>query len=130
MTRKVIYPEGKKAIYEDYGYSPAILSDKFLFVSGQVGVRDDGTTVEDPADQIKQAFENLQSILTAAGATFDDVVDVTTFHVDYKEHGQLLGPVKRKYFVNKPDPNWTAIGVSSLADRFLFEIKVIVRIPD
>lgn len=76
-TREAVFPFGRQALYERNRYSPAIKSNGFLFVSGQVGSREDGSPEEDLNAQIRLAFDNLNAVLTAAGCTFDDVVDVT-----------------------------------------------------
>lgn len=60
----------------------AIRSGDLLFISGQVGSHTDGTPEPDFQKQVRLAFENLKATLTAAGCTFDDIVDVTTFHTD------------------------------------------------
>ena len=76
-VRNVVFPAGRQALYEQNRYSPAIQSNGFLFVSGQVGSRPDGSPEPDVAQQVRLAFENLNAILAAAGCTFDDVIDVT-----------------------------------------------------
>lgn len=65
---------------------------------------------------------------TAAGCTFDDIVDVTTFHTDPEQQLNDVMAVKQEIFAHPPYPNWTAVGVTWLAG-FDFEIKVIARIP-
>lgn len=80
--RDVVFPAGRQALYERNRYSPAIRSNGFLFVSGQVGSREDGSPEPDFEAQVRRAFENLNAVLAAAGCTFDDVVDVTVFLVD------------------------------------------------
>jgi len=130
MTRVAVFPNGKQEVYERYGYSAAIRSGDLLFVSGQVGVDGTGAAIEDRPAQIAQAFENLRQILAAAGCTMNDIVDVTSFHVDMFAHFDLVSAEKRKAFPAPPYPNWTAVGVTTLADPALvFEIKVIARIP-
>jgi enamine deaminase RidA (YjgF/YER057c/UK114 family) len=101
-----------------------------LFVSGQVGVADDGTAIVEPAAQIELAFENLMLVLDAAGCSMDDVVDVTSFHVDMHRHFESFRAIKEKVFPAPPFPNWTAVGVATLVDpTLILEIKVIARIP-
>ena len=56
-----------------------------------------------------------------------DVVEMTTFHVDFDEHLGTFMKVKDRY-VNEPYPAWTAIGVSALAFGSLVEIKVVARV--
>lgn len=82
--RDVVFPSGRQALYERNRYSPAIRSNGFLFVSGQVGSREDGSPEPDLEAQARLAFDNLNAILSAAGCTFADVVDVTLFVVDPK----------------------------------------------
>ncbi|MBO9108450.1 RidA family protein [Agrobacterium tumefaciens] len=126
--REAIYPANRHALYEEHGYSAAIRSGDLLFVSGQVGSRSDGTPEPDFERQVQLAFENLKATLHAAGCTFDDIVDVTTFHTDPEKQFGTIMAVKQQIFSTKPYPNWTAIGVNWLAG-FDFEIKVIARIP-
>ena len=126
--REAIFPAGRHALYEQHGYSAAIKSGDLLFVSGQVGGRTDGTPEPDFEAQVKLAFDNLKATLHAAGCTFDDIVDVTTFHTDPENQFPTIMGVKQQIFSEAPYPNWTAIGVNWLAG-FDFEIKVIARIP-
>ena len=67
-------------------------------------------------------------MLTKAGCTFDDVVDVTLFMMDADASlGFVLEEMKR-VFPGEPKSNVTAVGVTWLSG-FQFEIKVIARIP-
>lgn len=128
--RTAIFPRDKQAIYEAYGYSAAIKSGEFLFVSGQVGVDRDGKAIMGAEAQFAQAFENLRQVLEAAGCSFDDIVDVTSFHLDMFTHFDAFAAAKQRAFPEPPFPNWTAIGVVALADPdLLVEIKVVARVP-
>ncbi|WP_454715385.1 RidA family protein [Caulobacter segnis] len=126
--RDAIFPAGRHALYEKHRYSPAIRSGDLLFVSGQVGSREDGTPEPVFEDQVRLAFANLQAVLAAAGASLDDVVDVTSFHTDPEAQLETVLAVRDEVIGEPPYPNWTAIGVNWLAG-FDFEIKVIARIP-
>jgi enamine deaminase RidA (YjgF/YER057c/UK114 family) len=126
--REAIFPADRHALYEEHGYSAAIRSGDLLFVSGQVGSRADGTPEPDFERQVQLAFGNLKATLHAAGCTFDDIVDVTSFHTDPEKQFGTIMAVKQQVFSQPPYPNWTALGVTWLAG-FDFEIKVIARIP-
>lgn len=128
IERETIFPAGRHSLYEQHGYSAAIRSGDLLFVSGQVGSHLDGTPEPDFERQVELAFENLKNTLAAAGCTFADLVDVTTFHTDPEHQFETIMKVKQKIFGEPPYPNWTAVGVNWLAG-FDFEIKVIARIP-
>lgn len=126
--RDAVFPANRHALYEEHGYSAAIRTGDLLFVSGQVGSRSDGSPEPDFRRQVELAFANLDATLAAAGCTFDDIVDVTTFHTDPENQFGDIMAVKQQVFSERPYPNWTAVGVTWLAG-FDFEIKVIARIP-
>ncbi|MDM9647650.1 RidA family protein [Rhizobium sp. S163] len=129
MTKRdAIFPAGRQALYEINSYSAAIRSGDLLFVSGQVGSREDGSPEPEFSKQVQRAFDNLAAVLKAAGAGFDDIIDVTSFHTDPENQFATVNDVRLKVFSDKPYPNWTAVGVNWLAG-FDFEIKVIARIP-
>lgn len=127
--RNVVFPAGRQALYERNRYSPAIRSNGFLFVSGQVGSRADGSPEPDLEKQVALAFENLNAVLAAAGCTFDDVIDVTVFIVDPAENFERIWKVVPQYWGNAPHPTLTGIGVTWLYG-FQFEIKVIAKLPE
>ncbi len=128
-TRDVVFPPGRQALYEKNRYSPAVRSNGFLFVSGQVGSRPDGSPEPGLEAQVRRAFDNLNAILGAAGCTFDDVVDVTVFVVDPAEKFETIWKIVPEYWGHAPHPTLTGIGVTWLYG-FDFEIKAIARLPE
>jgi len=126
--REAIFPAGRQALYEINRYSAAIRSGDLLFVSGQVGSREDGSPEPIFEKQVQLAFDNLNAVLKAAGCTFDDVVDVTSSHTDPAKQWETVTAIRLKAIGDAPYPNWTAVGVNWLAG-FDFEIKVIARLP-
>ena len=129
MTKRdAIFPAKRHALYDLHQYSAAIRSGDLLFVSGQVGSREDGTPEPVFEDQVRRAFANLRAVLAAAGASFEDVIDVTTFHIDATAQFDTFLAVRAEEIGEPPYPNWTAVGVTWLSG-FDFEIKVIARIP-
>jgi len=127
--RNVVFPPGRQALYERNRYSPAIKSNGFLFVSGQVGSHEDGSPEPDMEDQVRLAFNNLNAILGAAGCTFDDVIDVTVFIVDPESKFETIWKVIPEFWGNAPHPTLTGVGVTWLYG-YQFEIKVIAKLPD
>ena len=128
-TRDTVFPPGRQALYERNRYSPAIRSNGFLFVSGQVGSREDGSPEADLPTQVRRAFANLNAILQAAGCSFDDVVDVTVFVVDPASRFDTIWPVVMEHWGEAPHPTLTGVGVTWLYG-FDFEIKVIAKLPE
>ncbi|SDA38259.1 Enamine deaminase RidA, house cleaning of reactive enamine intermediates, YjgF/YER057c/UK114 family [Pseudomonas sp. NFACC15-1] len=127
--RDVVFPPGRQALYERNRYSPAIRSNGFLFVSGQVGSTADGSPEPGLEAQVRLAFNNLKAILAAADCSFDDVVDVTVFMVDPESTFERIWSVVPEFWGSAPHPTLTAVGVTWLYG-FQFEIKVIARLPE
>lgn len=126
--RDVIFPAKRQALHQTYRYSAAIRSGNLLFVSGQVGSREDGSPEPAFEAQVRLAFDNLAAVLEAAGCSFEDIIDVTTFHTNPDTQFETVLAVKDDLFSEPPYPTWTALGVTWLAG-FDFEIKVVARIP-
>lgn len=134
-TREVIIPQGMEILYEKYHYCPGIKIGNTLYISGQVGRDENLQVVEGTEAQFVQAFENVKKVLSAAGATFDDVVEMITYHVTVQPsntsgqqpliipHLPLFIKVKDRYFTNK-FPTWTGVGITALSTPGLIvEIK-------
>ena len=126
--RDVVFPPGRHALYERNRYSAAVRSNGFLFVSGQVGSREDGSPEPELEAQVRLAFNNLNAVLEAAGCTFDDVQDVTVFLVDPEATFERVWTVVPEFWGEAPYPNITCVGVTWLYG-FQFEIKVIAKVP-
>ena len=126
--REAVFPEGRQDLYSEGRYSAAIRSGNLLFVSGQVGSREDGSPEPEPEAQVRLAFENLLAVLEAGGCGFEDVVDCTMFLVDPATVLPHVFKVRDEFWGEEPYPNLTAVGVTWLYG-FNFEIKVIARIP-
>ncbi len=129
--RESVVPQEMKNIHERFRYSPGVKAGHMLYIAGQVGRDENLKVVEGTEAQFVQAFENVKKVLTAAGATFDDVVDMITYHTDMRDL-QLFMKVKDRYFTN-PDrlPAWTGIGTTALAmPGLLVEIKCVAMLPE
>ncbi|HAA30800.1 MAG TPA: hypothetical protein DCE56_27760 [Cyanobacteria bacterium UBA8553] len=102
-----------------------------IYVAGQGGEDENGTLVDDFAVQLKQAFANLCVALTAAGASPENVVKLTTLVVDHNESKlQLLG-VQVQAMWGEQTPTQTLIPVPRLAlDGMLFEVDAVAVIPN
>ena len=124
----VVIPSEMKAMYDNFHFAPAVKDGDRLFCSGVIGIGPDGKAPSDPETQFTQAFESLKSVLTAAGASFGDIVDITTFHVGLQANIRTFTKVKDRY-VSAPYPAWTAIGITELAfPGGLVEIKAVARL--
>jgi 2-iminobutanoate/2-iminopropanoate deaminase len=129
MARRVIEPEGL-ADATQHHFSPAIVENGRLCVSGQVGTDSDGNYVGDDVEsQARQAFENVETILECVDRELSDVVKVTSYVVDIREHYEAFHSVYRDAFPTEPFPCHTALGVESLASETpLVELEVEVPV--
>ena len=75
------------------------------------------------------AGDTPNSVLAAAGCTFDDVVDFTVFIVDPERLMPIFFKVKDEFWGEPPCPPLTGIGVTWLYG-FGFEPKVTARLPE
>jgi len=123
--RQIIVPDGMRLIYERAGYAPAVKVGKTLYCAGQVGRTPELSVIEDPEQQFLAAWDNLRVVLEAGGCQFEDVVEMTTYHVDMHRHMPIFRRVKDKVFPRSTCA-WTCIGVSELArPGLLVEIKCV-----
>ena len=127
MAERII-PAAMQAFYDGFHFAPAVVDGDHVRCSGVIGMSlDDHTCPSDPAAQFKLAFENLGIVLDAAGVSFADVTEMTTFHVGLQEHMQTFLTVKDE-FMAEPYPAWTAIGITELAiPGGIVEIRVTAR---
>lgn len=122
--RRLIVPKGLEAVYDTFHYAPGIMVGDTLFVSGQVGRDADLNVVEGAQAQFEQAFENVKLVLDAAGAGFDDVVEMETWFTGDMTELKLFMQVKDRYFTNAY-PTWTGFAVKGFSmPGILVEIKV------
>jgi enamine deaminase RidA (YjgF/YER057c/UK114 family) len=100
-----------------------------IYIAGQDGEDENGNLVGDFAAQLKQAFANLRIALTAAGASAEHVVKLTTLVVDHNESKlQQLGAELQAMW-GEQTPTQTLIPVPRLAlDGMLFEVDAVAVI--
>lgn len=112
-----------------YNCVPYRQAGNIVFISGQVGMEDDGTFDSDPERQFRTAFSKLGKVLESAGLKPENIVEITSYHTDLHKHFNLFSIVKHE-FLGSVDTAWTAIGVSQVADRqgALVEVKVTAAI--
>jgi len=108
-------------------YSPGILVDGTLYISGQIG--QNLRTREVPADfetEVKMCLENVGLVLRGAGMTYKDVVSVQVYLTDMDLFASM-NSIYTKYFA-EPRPARTTAGVARLASPAAhIEITVTAR---
>lgn len=112
-SREHLAPSGWEGSYNELHYSPVVKIGDRVVVSGIPALEGDSEEA-----RIRWAFEQLRLHLEKAGATLEDVVELTSFHVarDHAEFRTRLEPVLRVHreFFKDHYPAWTAVGTSAL----------------
>jgi 2-aminomuconate deaminase len=80
--------------------------------------------------QCHAVFENVRLVLEDAGATWQDIVDVTVFLTDMKKDFPVYNRIYAEYFAGqaKPNPTRTTIEVTALPTPIAIELKVIAAV--
>jgi len=120
--KKIILPAGAKP---GGNYSPGILVDGTLYISGQGGEDSSGKISKDFEAEVKQALENIGAILKAADMSPTDVVSVQVYLTDVATF-QRMNAVYRGYF-KEPRPTRTTVVVAKLVGPGNIEITVTAK---
>jgi 2-iminobutanoate/2-iminopropanoate deaminase len=131
--RRRLAPTGREGVSREYSQGWAV--DGWIYVSGQVSVDDGGRLLGagDVAEQARNVFENITSVLRDADADWGDVVKLTTFYVveggeaEAETAWSQILEVRREYLPDPP-PAATAARVAGLVvPGALVEAEVIAR---
>jgi enamine deaminase RidA (YjgF/YER057c/UK114 family) len=110
----------------------AVWNDR-LELAGQGGWDDDFGFPTALVEEIAQAFRNVDAILQLAGASWDQVIGVVSYHVDLEGQQDLVNQTMGQQFQHyMPDawPTWTCLGVAALGSpRMRVEIRASAVLP-
>jgi len=105
-------------------YSQGIRADDLIFVSGQLPANAEGVLIiDDIAVATRQSLENVNAVLSAAGAQMSDVVKTTVFLTDMGDFS-AMNKVYGEFF-SDPFPARACIEVAALPKGAKVEIEVI-----
>lgn len=108
-------------------YSQAILSNKTLYISGQIGLNTDGILInKNIEEETIQVLKNIEEILKAADMNFSNVVKTTIFLKNFNDYS-AVNIIYAKYFKNYL-PAREAVEVSRLPKDVNIEISSIAVI--
>lgn len=135
IEKKVVQPQGFSRPLGAYSHAVSAKPRRLLFIAGQVAV--DGTNQiigqNDFAAQMEQVYKNIGAILESAGASFENIVEYTTYMV--REQDLPLFYEKRKEIFSRIHgdgayPTNTLLVITRLArEELLIEIKAIAALP-
>ena len=109
---------------ESIRYAEAVRVGDMVHLSGVTGTpveRDAGAAAL--TANFVSIFEEIGERLARAGATFDNVISIETYRLDYLETFALFNEVKNRY-ITAPYPTWTDVGIAALPPGAVAEVKV------
>jgi enamine deaminase RidA (YjgF/YER057c/UK114 family) len=112
-------------------YSHVVVASgaRTIYTAGQVAIDEHGALIGagDLAAQTAQAMRNVGLALAAAGASYANIVKITTYVVNYRpEHRIVIGQARAPFFAGGAPPASTLVGVSALAlPEWLVEIEAV-----
>lgn len=103
-----------------------------LYISGQVGMKSDGSVPESLEEQTRIAYDNIRSVLAEFGATLDNVVDETMFVTGMKEfmkNSEAVLTARAEAYGGVPEVCQTLVEVSALVmPQLKVEIKCVAKL--
>ena len=122
------YGERQRKLFH---YSQAVKVGRRVETSGQGEWDDDWHFPETLADEITQAFRNIERTLSSAGAKWEHVIAVNSYHVGFTEDvNRIMTEPFRQHMPNHA-PIWTLLGVAALGDpKMRVEIRVTAILPE
>lgn len=106
-------------------YSHAVVAGNFMFISGQVALDQKEKVVgKDIETQTEQVMKNLQSILQAEGATFDNIIKIRVNLVNLADRPGFH-KVRKKYFKDNLPASTLVIVTSLIGKEFLVEVEAV-----
>jgi 2-iminobutanoate/2-iminopropanoate deaminase len=106
-------------------YSQAVRLDDVIYISGQLGLRPDGTLPAEFRDQVRQALENVATVLWAAGSSLEQVVKVNIYVTDFSRLREM-NEVYPDFFPHRPAK--TTVEIARLDKGAMIEVEVIAGV--
>jgi len=127
MPRTPVIPKGSPPPLAPY--SPGVVADNILYVSGMLAMDTEGKTIGigDAGAQCRAILEFIKSVVESAGGTMDDVVYNAIFLKDLKDYA-AMNIVYKEYF-SSPYPARYCIKADLVKPEFLVEISSTAHLP-
>lgn len=122
--RRFLVPPGTEILRDQFHFSQGVQKGDTIWVSGQTGFDERLQIASELGVQARQAFRNLERVLAEAGASLDDVVELTSYHLDMDAMPEVIAAMREAF--PRHQPAWTAVGVTRLAmPAMQIEIKAV-----
>lgn len=114
------------ALQEQNGFADAVVAGEDIILSGVITeLRKEDADME---AAYTRTFEIIAQILQRAGASWDDVVEISSFHTQVNQQLPAFVAAKKR-FVQLPHPAWTAVGTTELVGgKGITETRVVAKL--
>ena len=116
---------------KEYGYAQSVKVGDTIYLSGQVSHDDKGNIVGrgDMEAQMRQAYANIQKVLTQYGTTMDNIVDEILFVTDMDNAFKAAVKCRHDIFSGSPVVASTIVQIQRLAfPDLLIEIRCVAKV--
>jgi 2-iminobutanoate/2-iminopropanoate deaminase len=116
---------------KEYGYAQSVKIGDTIYISGQVGHDETGKIVGhgNMETQMRQAYTNIQKLLSQYGATMNNIVDEILFVTDMDAAFSAATKCREEIFSGSPVIASTIVQIQRLAfPDLLIEIRCVARV--
>lgn len=126
MTKQIIHTDAAPVAVGPYSQAVLVTGAKTVYLSGQIGLEPGtGDLVSENFDaQVRQAFENMEAVIQAAGGTLNNIAKLTLFLTDLNKFAAANAIMAE--VIPQPFPARSTIGVASLPKGAQFEVEAIL----
>ena len=135
LKRSLTNPAGVHPPVGRYSHLAQVKAGELLFLAGQFAIDIEGNLVGegDAAEQTRKAYENIREVLKSAGASFDNVVQLTTYLVGRESVQPYLDARTEVFAEIYPDgqypPNTLLVISGLMTEEMLVEITAVAALP-
>ena len=128
MTKQIIHTDAAPATVGPYSQAVLVTGAKTVYLSGQIGLEPGtGDLVSEnfyAQVQVRQAFENMEAVIQAAGGTLNNIAKLTLFLTDLNKFAAANAIMAE--VIPQPFPARSTVGVASLPKGAQFEVEAIL----
>ena len=125
MSKNKIHSDNAPQAIGTYSQAVSVVGGTTIYLSGQIPLIPSTMEMvsDNIDDQIKQVFENLESVCLASGGSLNDIVKLNVFLTDLTNFSKV-NEIMASYF-DEPYPARAAVGINELPREALVEMDAV-----
>lgn len=127
MSKTIIHTLDAPAAVGPYSQAVAVPnSGRTVYLSGQIGLIPATGELETSSfeAQVRQAFDNMEAVVKAAGGSLEQVAKLTLYLTDLSRFGEVNALMAER--IPQPYPARSTVGVASLPKDAAFEVEAVL----